>query len=135
MAKKFFAALFMFLAAFCLSLGASPQEGTAKEEAKQTLAQEKAEKQKSVKEAPWEGMVVRSDKDEKTVTVRRRGSTTEKVIYYNSATRFTSQEHGSKKVNTVDPSQVKDDDRVICLGHYDDKGEFHASLISKRLTQ
>ncbi len=44
----------------------------------------------------------------------------------------THQEHGSKNVVYIDPSQVKDNDRVICLGTYDQKGTFHATLISKR---
>jgi hypothetical protein len=37
-------------------------------------------------------------------------------------------------VNTIDASQVKDGDQVICLGSYDDKNEFHAAKISKRLS-
>jgi hypothetical protein len=135
MVNKPLTLLFASVFLFSLSLPILAQEGSKQEEAKETPAQEKAEKQKSAKEARWEGMVVRSDKDGKTLTVRKRRSTTERVIHYDSSTRFASQAHGSKKVNDIDASEVKDDDRVICLGHYDDKGEFHATLISKRLTQ
>ena len=85
--------------------------------------------------ARWEGIVTRSSKDKSTLTVRKRGSSAEKIIHYDSSTQWTSQEHGSKKVNNIDASQVKDGDRVICRGTYDEKGEFHATLISKRLSR
>jgi hypothetical protein len=87
--------------------------------------------------ARWEGIVSRSNKQKSTLTVRTRGfnNITEKVIHYDSTTRFTSQEHGAKKINDIDANQVKDGDRVICLGFYDEKGEFQAASISKRLSQ
>ena len=56
-------------------------------------------------------------------------------MQYDSSTKWTSQEHGSKQVNQIDAGQVKDDDRVICLGTMDKDGTLHASLISKRLTK
>ena len=93
------------------------------------FAQEKA------KQARWEGIVVRSSSDKMTLDVRQRGGTIEKTIHYDSSTKWVSQEHGSKTVNNIDASQVKDGDRVICRGTYDDKNEFHATLISKRLTK
>jgi hypothetical protein len=86
------------------------------------------------KQARWEGIVTRSNKDQSTLTVRARGSNVEKTVMWDSSTKFTSQEHHSKKVNTIDASQVADNDRVICVGTYDDKGVLHASLISKRLS-
>ena len=49
-------------------------------------------------------------------------------------TKWVSQEHGSKTVNDIDASQVKDNDRVICKGTYDKDGVLHATLISKRLS-
>ena len=86
--------------------------------------------------ARWEGIVSRSNKQKMTLTVRARGfaNATEKDIHYDSSTRFTSQEHGAKKVNDIDASQVNDGDRVICLGVYNEKGEFQAASISKRLS-
>ncbi len=96
------------------------------------LGQEKAKE--TEKQARWEGIIQRSDKDKSTLTVRKMGSNTEKVIHYDSSTQWVSQEHGSKKVNDIDASQVKDGDRVIVLGT-EGKDGFHATLISKRLTK
>ena len=86
--------------------------------------------------ARWEGIVSRSNKQKSTLTVRTRGfnNVSEKVIHYDSSTRFTSQEHGAKKINDIDANQVNDGDRVICLGFYNEKGEFQAAAISKRLS-
>jgi hypothetical protein len=135
MVNKSLTLLFASVFLFSLSQPMLSQEGSRQEEAKETPAQEKAEKAKSAKEARWEGIVIRSNKDDNTLTVRKRGSSQERVIHYDSSTRFTSQAHGSKKVNDIDASEVKDNDRVICLGHYDPNGKFQATLISKRLTQ
>jgi hypothetical protein len=92
-------------------------------------AQEKAAKQSRV-----EGIVARTSKDKSTLTVRARGGNVEKIVQYDSSTKWTSQEHGSKKVNDIDSSQVGDNDRVICMGTWDKDGVLHATLISKRLT-
>ena len=56
------------------------------------------------------------------------------TVQYDSSTKWVSQEHGSKKVNDIDASQVKDGDRVICTGTWEKKGVLHATLISKRLS-
>jgi hypothetical protein len=88
----------------------------------------------AAKESRVEGKVVRSNKDKSTLTVRVRDTDTEKTVIYDASTKWTSQHHGEKKVNTIDASQVKDGDQVICLGSNDDKGEFHATMISKRLS-
>ena len=137
MAKKLFTLLFASVFVLVLSLPIFAQEGSQKEESKETPAQEKAEKKhkvKAAKQARWGGMVIRSNKDGSTLTVRKIGSSVEKTIHYDGSTQFTSQEHGSKKINNIDATEIKDNDRVICLGNYDDKGEFHATQISKRLT-
>ncbi len=97
--------------------------------AAQTMAQEKKEKAAS-KEARWSGMIVRSDKDASTLTVRRRGTTLEKIVHYDSSTKWTTQE--GKEVKPIEMSEVKDGERVICLGSYDEKGEFHATRIDLR---
>jgi hypothetical protein len=82
-----------------------------------------------------EGRVVRHSNDNSTLTVREGGQMqTEKTVHYDASTQWTSKYHGDKKVNTIDASQVKDDDYVICTGLNDDKGEFHATYISKRLS-
>ena len=90
--------------------------------------------QGAAKKSRVEGKVVRSNKDKSTLTVRVRDTDTEKIVNYDASTKWVSQLHGEKKVNAIDASQVKDGDQVICLGSTDDKGEFHAATISKRLS-
>ena len=121
MAKKLVTLLFVSILAFPLSMAVFAQEAPAKA--------------KPAKEARWEGDVQRSSADKSTLTVRKVGSTTdERTVQYDSSTKWVSQEHGSKKVNDIDASQVKDGDRVICKGTWEKKGVLHATLISKRLS-
>ena len=119
MIKKLLTLLFTSVLAFPLSTVFAPEAG----------AQDKA-----AKEVRWEGVIIRSDKDKSTLTVRRVGSALEKTVAYDSSTKWVSQEHGSKTVNDIDASQVKDNDRVICEGSWDKDGVLHATLISKRLS-
>jgi esterase/lipase superfamily enzyme len=100
----------------------------------QVFSQEAPAKEKAAKEERWEGRVVRSSPDKSTLTVRKVGSSVEKAVQYDSSTKWVSQAHGSKTVNDIDATQVKDGDRVICRGTYDEKGVLHATLISKRLS-
>ena len=95
-------------------------------------AQEKMDKM--AKQDRWEGNIIRSSQDKSTLTVRKVGSSEEKTVAYDSSTRWVSQKHGSKKANDIDVSQVKDGDRVICEGTWDNDGVLHATLISKRLS-
>jgi hypothetical protein len=89
--------------------------------------------QSAAKQARVEGRIANSDKDKSMFTVR--GSTgAQKTVHYDASTKWVSQYHGDKKVNTIDPSEVKDDDYVICTGSYDAKGNFEATTISKRLS-
>jgi hypothetical protein len=86
------------------------------------------------KEDRVEGRIIRSDKDKSTLTLRVGNLGAQKIVYYDASTKWTSQYHSDKKVNTIDASEVKDDDYVICRGTNKDKGEFHANSISKRLS-
>jgi hypothetical protein len=86
------------------------------------------------KESRWEGRVERSSKEQSSLTVRKSGSNTEKTCVYDSTTKWVSQYHAEKKVNDIDPSQVKDGDYVICKGTEEKAGVVHATLISKRLS-
>ena len=88
----------------------------------------------AAKQARVEGRIVRSSKDKSTLTVRMKQLNVERIVYYDASTKWTSKYHGAKKVNTIDASQVKDGDYVICLGSYDANKEFHATMISKRLS-
>jgi hypothetical protein len=131
MVNKLVTLLFTSVLVFSLSVPVFSQE---EEEAKETPAQEKAERAHNSKQARVAGIVLASDKDRSALTVRQGGTRDMKVVHYDSSTQWTSQEHG-KQANNIDPSEVKEKDRVICKGHYDKKGEFHATLISKRLTE
>ena len=87
------------------------------------------------KEGRCEGVVARSNPDKSTLTVRKSGTgNTETMVEYDSSTKWVSQYHGDKKVNDIDPSQVKDGDTVICKGTWEKTGVLHATLISKRLS-
>lgn len=115
-----------------MSVAVFAQEGSKKEEAKETPAQEKAE---HGKQARWEGYIARSNPDKHMFTVREVGTSHEKEVMYDDSTQFTSQEHGSKKVDNITASDIHDNDRIIARGTYDDQGVMHAKMISKRLTQ
>jgi len=99
------------------------------------FAQEAPKEAKAAKPAHWEGIVIRVSKDQSTLTVRNVNSTHEKTVQYDNSTKWVSQEHGSKKVNDIDSSQVKEGDRVITEGTWDKDGVLHARVISKRLTR
>jgi len=120
MAKKLFTLLFTLVFALPLSTLAFAQEAPAQK--------------KAAKEVRWEGTVIRSSPDKSTLDVKKVGSSAEMTVQYDSSTKWVSQEHGSKKVNDIDASQVKDGDRVICRGAWEKKGVLHATLISKRLS-
>ena len=120
MAKKLLTLLFTSALAFPLSTAVFAQEAPAQKEA--------------VKEARWEGVVTRSSPDKSTLTVRKVGSSVEMTVAYDSSTKWVSQEHGSKTINDIDASQVKEGDLVICKGTCSKAGVLHATLISKRLS-
>ena len=122
MVRKLFTLLFASVLVFGLSTPLFAQEGSKPAEGK------------AAKQGRVEGIVTRSSTDKSTLTVRNRDTNVEKTVIYDSSTKWTSQEHHSKTVNNIDASQVKDNDRVICLGTWDKDGVLHASSISKRLT-
>ena len=121
--RKLFALSFVFALAFPLSTTVIAQNAPTPEAPA-------AEKTKS---ARWEGIIIRSNPENSTLTVRNAEGA-EMLIQYDSSTRWVSQEHGSKKVNDIDAKQVQDGDRVICRGAWEKKGVLHATLISKRLS-
>jgi len=123
MLKKLLTLFFSSVLVFSLSAPIFAQETQAKPEKEQVKKKDRCE-----------GYVTRINKEKTTLTVRQSGSTITKTVVYDIFTQWTSQEHGSKKVNDIDPSQLKEADRVICLGTFDKDGVLHATLISKRLT-
>ena len=84
---------------------------------------EKGQKASAAAEARWSGVIVRLNKDTSTATVRKQHI--EKIIHFDSSTKWTKGTHNT------DMSQFKEGDRVICLGKYDNK-EFVASRIDLR---
>ena len=88
----------------------------------------------AAKEARWEGTVIRIGTAPSSLDVREVNGKIDKTIFYDSSTAWTSQYHASDAANKIDPSEVKEGDRVICVGTYNEKGEFHAKTISKRLS-
>jgi len=91
--------------------------------ARKAMAQDK-KATAGAKELRWHGIIVRINKDESTLDVRK--GTTERKIHFDSSTKWTQ---GSK---TVDMSEFKEGSDVICLGGADEKGEFHATRIDLR---
>lgn len=90
--------------------------------------------QSAAKKGRVEGRIALMEKDKSTFTVRLGEMEGEKTVHYDASTKWTSQYHGDKTTNTIDASAVKEGDYVTCLGYYDDKNEFHATEISKRLS-
>lgn len=121
MVKKILRLLFVFVVAFSTSA---------------LFVQSAPAQDAMTKKDRWEGDVARISPDKSTLTVRKVGSNpaVEKTVAYDSSTKWVSQVHGSKTVNDIDASQVKDGDRVICEGTWDKDGVLHATLISKRLS-
>ena len=97
MLKKLLALVFTSLLVFWTSAPLFAQEA----------AKEKMAKPKKTEQARWEGIVVRSSSEKSTLDVRKRGGNIEKTIHYDSSTKWTSQEHGSKTVNNITASDVK----------------------------
>ena len=118
MLKKVTAVLFMMVLVFSVSLPVFAQDSMAKD----------------AKESRVEGRVVRTSKDKMMLTVRSGSTDAERQVMYDASTKFTSQYHADKTINTIDADQIKEGDQVICLGSYDDKKVFHATTVSKRLS-
>ena len=134
MVKKLVALLFASVLMVWLAMPGLAQEGSQKEEAKETPAQEKAEK-KAGKEGRWEGVVTRSNAEKSTLTVRQRSTGAEKTVKYDSSTKWSAAEHHGKATE-IDATQVKDGDRIIATGKWEKGGSvLNATNISKRLTQ
>src|ERR1700730_2346497 len=98
MLKKMAAMLFMMVVVFAVSV-----PGFAKD---------------SAKPARVEGKVVRIHADKSTLNVRRQQTDAERAERDDPSTKWGSQYHADKKVTTIDPSEVKEGDQVICLGSY-----------------
>jgi hypothetical protein len=76
----------------------------------------------------WDGRVVRINADQSTLDARKGHIT--RTVHYDSSTQWTKTNNG--KVVNIDPKEVKEGERVICLGKYNDKKEFWATRIDLR---
>ena len=123
MVKKVLALLFSLALVFSISTSVSAQD-----------SKPKAEKEKAPKQDRWEGYVTLVSKAKSTLTVRNSVTKAEKAVAYDASTQWVSQSHGAKKVDNIDASQVKEGDRVICVGTLGKDGVLHATMISRRLT-
>jgi len=90
--------------------------------------------QKEQEQGRVEGKIVRSNKDNSNLTVRVVNADVARKVVYDGSTKWVSQYHGDKKINNIDPAEVKDQDYVICTGTFDKSGVLHATSISKRLS-
>jgi hypothetical protein len=90
--------------------------------------------QESAPAARWEGNVIRMSADSIDVREVSGKAQTVKTIHFDAKTSWVSQAHGDKTVNKITAADVKEGDRVICVGTYNDKKEFVATSISKRLS-
>jgi len=74
----------------------------------------------------WHGTIVRSDKDGKTITVRRRAGTIERVLHYTDATVWTEMNKAAQM------SDIKDGDDVITCSEAKEKGALYLTRVDKR---
>jgi hypothetical protein len=85
-------------------------------------------KGKAAKQDRFDGTVRSVDAKAKMISVRVRGKTQERQVMYDDTTKFTYRNKPSSL------EEVKDGRRVICVGHYDDKGQMMATRIDVRDT-
>jgi Cu/Ag efflux protein CusF len=75
----------------------------------------------------WHGTITRSDKDSKTITVRRKGGMAEKVLQYTDTTVWTEMNKPAQM------SDIKDGDDVITCSEAKEKGTLFLTRVDKRL--
>jgi hypothetical protein len=74
----------------------------------------------------WRGVITRSDKDGKTITVRRKGREAEKILHYTDDTKWTMMGEPTGM------SDIKDGDEVITCSEAKEKGTLYLTLVQKR---
>jgi maltose-binding protein MalE len=88
-------------------------------------------KEKKSSNLRWHGMLVRISEDGSVLTVRK--GNIEKAIHVNDETKWTQTK--GKKAEEIQKSDVKEGDDIICLGTADEKGDFVATRVDKRLAK
>ncbi len=95
----------------------------------QETKEEKAATTKTEKELRWHGVIVRWNKDQSTLDVRKGNVT--KTVHYDSSTQWT-QAAGGNKVKPAEMSEFTEGSDVICIGKAGEKGSFVATRIDLR---
>lgn len=104
------------------TLGVFTVQGVAKEKMKKEASSGTCPKGQS----RWHGTITRSDKDGKTITVRRKGGQVERIIHYTDDTKWTAG------TSSIEMGQVKDGDDVITCSEVKEKDKFYATRVDKR---
>ena len=76
----------------------------------------------------WDGRVMRINTDVSTLDVRK--GHIPRTVHFDSNTKWTKT--ADKKVVDISPGDVKVNDRVICLGKWNEKKEYWAERIDLR---
>jgi hypothetical protein len=100
-----------------LVVAAAPSTASAKGKAGQSLR--------------WHGTLVRISEDGSVFTVRK--GNIEKQIHLSADTKYTKTQ--GKKAVDIDKGEIKEGDDIICLGKADEKGDFMAERVDKRLAK
>ncbi len=108
-------ALTILLAIAFVSAGLAAQE---------TKTAEKKEKTAAAKEFRWSGYIVRTSKDDSTITVKKGNA--EKIVVFDNSTQWT------EKSKPAEASLFIEGASVICFGKYDEKGRLIARRIDLR---
>ncbi len=85
------------------------------------------------KEARVEGRVTHINTEKQILTVQASDQRTRPTVTYDASTKWQSAYH-DKTPTPIEAKDVIVGDQVICVGTTDDKGNIHATLISKRLS-
>jgi hypothetical protein len=74
----------------------------------------------------WHGTITRSDKEGKTITVRRRGAEAERVLHYTDDTHWTMMNKPGEM------SDIKEGDDVITCSEAKEKGTLYLTRVDRR---
>ncbi len=110
----------LFFLAMAVTFGLASIRATAQEAAKETP---------TAPENRWDARVVRINTDNSTLDARKGHVT--RSVHFDSNTKWTKTGADNKVVD-ISPSDVKVNDRVICLGKWNDKKEYWAERIDLR---
>lgn len=93
------------------------------------LGAQDATEKKPVKEAKWQGHVIRIDKEHSVIDIRGGSAPSKDLrkIEFDNATEWT------KLSKPAQIEEIKEGSFIIALGHVDKKGILHATRVDLRL--